>query len=250
MRPAPDWLVPEPYADIEVGTLRSGKEAQIDVIERTGADGRSCLLARKRYLPRTVSTKGELEALGVQRGSAFRNDSLYRQDRKVFVSRDQRAIERRSKHGRAVLRALWTGHELDVLRRLWDAGAPVPYPVSSSDDVMLLEYIGDQTAAAPQLARARLDHRSLGEAWDQLVEALRTMTAAGIVHADLSAYNLLWWQDRLVVIDLPQAVDLASSASGLDLLYRDVCNVATWFGRRGLAVDQEEVFADLIGRAF
>lgn len=250
MRDAPDWLVHEPYTEVDLGTLRSGKEAQVDVLERTGEDGRTCLLARKRYMPRVAAHKGELEALGVQRASTFRNDSVYRAGRGTGVSRDDRAIERRSKWGRQVLQGLWTGTEFDVLSRLYDAEAPVPYPVSTGDQVLVLQYLGDLERAAPQLAGARLDGPGLVEAWDQLVEALRTMTRAGIVHADLSAYNLLWWDDRLWVIDLPQAVDLAVHADGLDLLHRDVVNVCTWFGRRGVRRDAEAVFADLVAVAF
>lgn len=250
MRAAPDWLPSEPSTDVDLGTLRSGKEAQVDVLERTGDDGRTCLLARKRYMPRVAAHKGELEALGVQRASTFRNDSLYRAGRGTGVSRDDRAIERRSKYGRQVLQGLWTGTEFDVLTRLHDAEAPVPYPVSTGDQVLVLQYLGDHERAAPQLAGARLDTRGLGEAWDQLVEALRTMTAAGIVHADLSAYNLLWWEGRLWVIDVPQAIDLAIHADGLDMLHRDVVNVCTWFRRRGLERDPEVVFADLVAVAY
>ncbi|MEL6985487.1 MAG: hypothetical protein AAFO29_23855, partial [Actinomycetota bacterium] len=66
-RPTPAWLIDEPYNDVDLGVLRSGKEAQVSLIERTGADGRTVLLARKHYLPRQVATKGELEALGVQK---------------------------------------------------------------------------------------------------------------------------------------------------------------------------------------
>lgn len=76
------------------------------------------------------------------------------------------------------------------------------------------------------------------------------MTAEGIAHADLSAFNLLWWQGRLLFIDFPQAVDIAENPSGLDFLHRDVVNVCTWFGRRGVEHDPEEVFADLVTYAF
>jgi len=206
VRDAPEWLVPddEPHTDADLGTLRSGKEAQVDLVERTSEeDGRTCLLVRKRYLPRQVSQKGELEALGVQRASAFRNDSVYRAGRRFRSSRDARAVERGSRHGRQVLRASWFGAEHEVLGRLWEAGAPVPYPVGHHGNELLLEYVGDRDQAAPQLAGARLRGAALASAWEQLVGALRTMTEAGVIHADLSAYNLLWWHGRLWVIDLP-----------------------------------------------
>jgi RIO kinase 1 len=69
---------------------------------------------------------------------------------------------------------------------------------------------------------------------------------AGLVHSDLSAYNLLWWEGRLVVIDLPQAVEFTTNADAFDLLHRDVANVGDWFTRRGIAVDVEAVYAELL----
>jgi RIO kinase 1 len=76
------------------------------------------------------------------------------------------------------------------------------------------------------------------------------MVGAGFAHADLSAFNLLWWEGRLVFIDFPQAVDLAANPQGLDLLHRDVANVCRWFAKRGLEHDVDEVFADLLVSAF
>lgn len=246
MRTNPDWLVLEPFVEIDLGTLKTGKEAQVDVVERTGADGHTCLLARKRYLPRTVTAKGTLEALGVQRASTFHNDVEYREGRQFRKTRDRRAVEAMTTYGKRLLQDRWTGHEYDVMVRLWSAGVSVPYPVAYADDLFWLEYVGGLDGAAPQLAGARLDRRQLDSAWDQLVEALHAMTVEGIVHADLSAFNLLWWEGRLVVIDLPQAVDLAANPQGLEFLHRDVLNVADWFARRGVERDAEGLFAELL----
>ena len=246
MRPIPEWLPREPFTDVDLGALRSGKEAQVDVVERTGDDGRRCLLARKRYLPRTVGHKGELEALGVQRASAFHNDVQYREGRQFRKSRDRRAVGAMTTYGKRLLQDRWTGHEYDVMVRLWGAGVSVPYPVAYGDDLFWLEYVGGPDGAAPQLARARLDRAQLHSAWEQLVEAMHAMTAEGIVHADLSAFNLLWWDGRLVVIDLPQAVDLAANPQGLEFLHRDVLNVCDWFARRGVDVDGEDLFGELL----
>ena len=246
----PTWLVVEPFTEIDLGTLKSGKEAQINIVERTDDDGKTCLLARKRYLPRSVKHKGELEALGVQRASAFHNDVQYREGRQFRKSRDRRAVEAMTSYGKRLLQDRWTNHEFDVITRLWDAGVRVPYPVSYADELFFMEYVGDEEGAAPQLARARLDRVALTSAWEQLVDGLRDMTAAGIAHADLSAFNMLWWRDKLVFIDFPQAVDLAANPSGLEFLHRDVLNVCQFFERRGVEHDPEEVFADLVSYAF
>ena len=88
----PDWLVEAPYDDVDHGPIKSGKEAQVNLVERVGVDRRSCLIARKRYLPRTVTSKGQLEVMGVQRASAFSHDVQYREGRQFRKSRDRRAV--------------------------------------------------------------------------------------------------------------------------------------------------------------
>ena len=151
-RDPPDWLVPEPYTDTDLGVLKTGKEAQVSLVERTGPTGGRCLLARKLYLPRQVSEKGVLEAMGVQRSSQFRNDVTYREGRQFRKSRDRRAVERMSTHGKALLQERWTNHEHDVMGVLWDAGVRVPYPVKFAEDRFDMEYVGNRAGAAPTLA--------------------------------------------------------------------------------------------------
>jgi RIO kinase 1 len=250
LRPTPDWLVEEPYTEENLGVLKTGKEAQIDIVERTDDLGRTCMLACKRYVPRGVKAKGVLEAMGLQRASTFTNDVQYREGRQFRKSRDRRAVEAMTTYGKKLLQDRWTNHEFDVMTRLWQSGVHVPYPVSYDDDVFYLEYIGDEDGAAPQLAQARLNRTQLASAWEQLVEGLHDITAAGIAHADLSAYNMLWWGGTLVFIDFPQAVDIAENPGGLDFLHRDVLNVCRWFERRGIDHDPEALFADLVATSF
>jgi len=247
-RPTPDWLVDEPFEDVDHGPLKTGKEAQVSLVERFGSDGRSCLIARKRYLPRHVTHKGQLEAMGVQRSSAFRNDVQYREGRQFRKSRDRRAVERMSTYGKHLLQDRWTGHEYDVMTRLWHAGLNVPYPIAYADDVFDLQFIGDFEMAAPQLQAARLGRSDLDAALRQLIDGLVTLTGEGFAHGDLSPYNLLWWDDQLWFIDFPQAIDIAANIQGLDFLHRDVVNVCTWFERRGVDVDAEATFAEIITR--
>ena len=249
-RDQPDWLIEEPWTDTTLGPLRSGKEAQIDVIERTGADGRSCLLAVKRYVPRKVSTKGALEAAGFDRASTFRHDVEYREGRQFRKSRDRRAVERMSTYGKRLLQDRWTGHEYDVTMKLWQGGLAVPYPISFGEDRYTLEFIGDRDQAAPQLAQARLNDEQLSVAADLIVEGLHVMTRIGFIHGDLSAYNLLWWRDQVWFIDLPQAIDLAANPQALNYLHRDVSNIVDWLNRRGHPIDAEELFAELVATAY
>lgn len=242
------WLIadPETYDEYDLGPLKTGKEADVFLVERVAPDGRSCLLAHKRYRPRAVRHKGELEDLGFQRAAGFVHDRAYREGRNFTKSRDRRAAAKGTAWGRVVLRGGWTDNEFDMLERLSGAGVTVPLPVERTDDGVLMQYVGDRERAAPRLVHAGLDRAGVALAADLLVENLRRMVGAGIVHADLSVFNLLWWEGVLWVIDLPQAVEIGTNSQAFDLLHRDVTNVAAWFQARGVPFDADAVFADLV----
>lgn len=250
MRPTPEWLISDDvdYTDRDLGRVKSGKEAEIFLVERSHHD-RSCLLAHKRYRPRTVTHKGELQALGFQRGNSFMNDLAYRDGRKFAKSRDQRAVDRMTKYGKKLVTGKWTGHELEMMQQAWRAGVNVPYPVGPRDDGMLMQFVGDAERAAPRLVEARLGTAEVGRAREQLVENLRRLVGAGFVHADLSAYNLLWWEDDLWMIDFPQTVDVTINPHALEYLHRDLSNVGTWFARQGAEFEVDVVFAELVALA-
>lgn len=243
-------LDPDHFTDHDLGPLKTGKEAEVFVIERVADDGRRCLLAHKRYRPRRVSHKGELAALGFQRAASFVHDAGYRDGRLIGNSRDRRAVARRSSHGRTVLGRGWVDREFDALSRLAVAGVSVPFPVARTADGILMEYLGTADAAAPRLVSAALDRATAARAAELLVADLGRMLGAGLVHADLSVYNLLWWEDRPWIIDLPQAVDVSSHAQALDLLRRDLGNVTPWFVRQGVPFDPDAVFVDLLPYAY
>jgi RIO kinase 1 len=247
VRPQPEWLITDDvdHVEVELGNLKTGKEAEIFVIERS-FDGRSCLLAHKRYRPRAVTRKGELAALGFQRVNTFMNDHPYRDGRKFAKSRDQRAVAGKTRYGKSLVTSRWTGHELDVMEKAWAAGVNVPYPLGTRGDGMLMQFVGDEHGAAPRLAQARLGPDDLVRASTQLVANLQTLVAAGWVHADLSAYNLLWWRDELWLIDFPQAVDVRAHLRAFEFLHRDLTNVGEWFAKQGVEFDVDELFADLV----
>ena len=241
------WPTGEPYDDYPRGTLKSGKEAEIFLVERRFASGPR-LLAHKRYRPR-YPVKGQLREEGFSNSTRYRGDAIYKASW-FLPTRDKRAVMGGSRYGHELAGRLWPIQEWTMLRRAWDAGASVPYPVEQTDHGLLMEFIGDESQAAPKLVQARLSAAELASAWQQLVANLRALTAAGLVHADLSAYNLLWWEGRLVVIDLPQAVEFTTNADAFDLLHRDVTNVGAWFARRGVAMDVEALYAELVAVAW
>jgi RIO kinase 1 len=127
---------------------------------------------------------------------------------------------------------------------------PVPYPVQVNDTEILMEFIGDGRVAAPRLAQVRTTKHELRGYFDQTIDILRGIAEAGYAHGDLSPYNLLVHEGRVVVIDLPQLVEVVSNPTGLDFLHRDCVNVCTWFTRQGVDADPEEIFGDLVARMF
>ena len=238
------WPDGEPYEDIPRGTLKSGKEAEIFLVERRFAGSGPRLLAHKRYRPR-YPTKGHLREEGFSNSTSYRGDAIYKAGW-FLPTRDKRAVLGGSRFGHELAARLWPAQEWSMLTRAYAAGASVPYPVEQTEHGLLMEFLGDESRAAPKLAEARLSAAELGQAWSQLLDNLRALTAAGLVHADLSAYNLLWWADEVWMIDFPQAVDIAANPMGLDFLHRDVANIAAWFGRQGLERDPEDLFTFLL----
>lgn len=249
-RQPPAGILLEDYTeDVEIGLLKTGKEADVYLVERIGPHG-SCLLAEKRYRP--------------PEERAFRNDLAYRAHRRNDgLRRDvtglrrpkggrsmQLAMDKRTRYGKQVLAVHWVAAEFEALRRLWLAGASVPYPVACRDDGVLMEYVGDHDEAAPRLAQARVDRAALPGLFEQVRENLRIFARTGMVHADLSAYNVLLWQGRTWIIDLPQAVPYLENLDATDFLHRDVHNICAWFVRKGMNIDPEEVFAELLNDLF
>lgn len=256
--PRPDWVVTADAAlDTELGVLKTGKEADVFLVGRAVPDDptRRSLLAAKRYRGRDHRQ--------------FHRDGEYTDGRRVRRTRDQRAIEdRKSSWGKAVAATQWADAEFLALSRLWDAGAPVPYPVQIDGTELLLEFVGHEATdgaveAAPRLARTRPDPSLLADWFEQLRHGMGVIARLGWAHGDLSPYNILvdglgdgTGEDgtsdggRLVIIDLPQVVDLVANPFGADLLHRDCRNVCTWFASRGLDVDPDELFADVFAQAW
>jgi RIO kinase 1 len=223
-QPYPDWLVTELAAvDTELGVLKTGKEADVFLVRRgVPQAGPPCLLAAKRY--RDAGHR------------MFHRDSGYVEGRRVRQSRTNRAVANRTAFGREAMAGQWAMAEFAALVQLFQAGVPVPYPVSVQGTEVLLEFIGDADGVgAPRLAELRPSGELLVALWDQLVEATVTMARNGLAHGDLSAFNLLVHDGRLVLIDLPQVVDVIANPQGAAYLDRDAANVAAWFAARGLS---------------
>jgi RIO kinase 1 len=222
-KPHPDWLVTELAAvDTELGVLKTGKEADVFLLRRgVPGTGPSCLLAAKRY--RSAEHR------------MFHRDSGYLEGRQTRESRINRAMSSRSAFGREAIAGQWANAEFAALSRLHAAGVPVPYPVQILGTELLLEFVGSPDGtAAPRLAETRPSAAELTDLWDQLVQAMVALARDGLAHGDLSAYNLLVHDGHLVMIDLPQVVDVIANPRGTWFLERDAANVGRWFTAHGL----------------
>jgi RIO kinase 1 len=237
--PRPDWLVTSQGAiDTDLGILKTGKEADVFLVERADPldpEG-AVVMAAKRYR-------------GTEH-SNFHRAAAYTEGRSMKRSRDERAIKRKSTFGKLIAAGEWAISEWDALKRFYSLGLPVPYPVQIDGTEILMEWVTVDGETAPRLAQTRPERPLLESYFDQLRDALATMVQHGIVHGDLSAYNLLAAGDRLVIIDLPQIVDLVGNINGMDFLMRDCANVCGWFRSRGLEVDEHELFGELMAHAF
>jgi RIO kinase 1 len=239
--PRPDWVVTSLAAeDTELGTLKTGKEADVHLLRRAvGTDGPACLLAAKRYRS--------------DEHRSFHRDAQYLEGRRLRRSRENRAMAGRSSFGRNLIAEQWAAAEFGALARLWSIGAPVPYPVQRDGTELLVEFLGSpEGVAAPRLAELRPEPDELRTLWNGLLAALVTLAGEGLTHGDLSAYNVLVHRGEPVLIDLPQVVDVVSNPTGREFLARDVHNIVGWFAARGLppeVADPAEITALLLAEA-
>ncbi|HSE10149.1 MAG TPA: RIO1 family regulatory kinase/ATPase [Nocardioidaceae bacterium] len=239
--PLPDWVVTDRAAvDTELGVLKTGKEADVFLLERSvptrDGSGAGTVMAAKRYRS--------------EEHRSFHRSSAYTEGRRTRNSRDARAMAKRTAHGRAVAAGQWASAEWEAMKRFWSAGVPVPYPVQIDGTEILMELVTVGDEVAPRLAQARPERDLLAAYFDQLRDAMAVLAGHGIAHGDLSPYNVLAAGERVVIIDLPQAVDIVGNPAGMDFLMRDCHNICTWFNARGLEVDEHALFAELLASAF
>jgi RIO kinase 1 len=211
-----------------MGVLKTGKESEVHLVGRVGAS-RTSLLAEKRFKARE------------QRG--FRNDYLYAGTWGEGGRRESRAIRKRTRFGQEALEARWIGHEWTTLLKLHAAGVTVPPPVEQTADGYRMAFLGEEDRAAPRLADLDFDPETARRVWRELQSEMRLMLEVDVVHGDLSAFNVLWWRERPVIIDLSQAVDAVTHPAARELLVRDVARTASFFARMGVRIDTRAALA-------
>jgi RIO kinase 1 len=206
-------LVEDGVIDEVIGALKSGKEAAVYTV-RTGTDVR-CAKVYKNMSQRS-----------------FQRRAQYQEGRQVRGSRQSRAIGKRSKFGRREEESAWKNTEVDALYQLVNAGVRVPTPYGYYDGVLVMELIGDADGhAAPNLGAIDIAPAQAREFHRFLIDQIKRMLCAGLIHGDLSEYNVLVGADGPVIIDLPQAVNAAGNNSARAMLLRDVSNLTLTLAR-------------------
>jgi RIO kinase 1 len=187
----------------------------------------------------------------------LRNDARYRQGRAVigtdgkatFSRRETLAVKKNTRFGQELRHVSWLEAEYQTMELLYAAGADVPKPLGHSSNVVLMEYIGAENTAAPTLNQVTLKAAEAREMFERLVSNLATMLACHRVHADLSAYNILYWEGQFKIIDFPQAVDPRRNPDAPALFARDVERLCQYFARYHVAQNAYTLASDLWSEA-
>jgi RIO kinase 1 len=197
-------------------------------------------------------------AAKVYRPRKFRgltNDQVYREGRDILTSdgniihenkdRETRAIGKKSAYGMQLSQTSWLMHEYQALERLHLAGAIVPKPYQVGSNAILMEFIGEDNLAAPTLNTVGLDKQEAKEHFDLVMENVELMLEHNLIHADLSAYNILYHAGEVVIIDLPQVVNAVGNRNAPAILARDVLRICEYFKRQGVSCNAREISQDL-----
>ena len=218
--------------------VKAGKEASVYLC-RSGASIENRLIAAKVYRPRSLRN--------------LKNDAIYRTGRTdlgedgsvLFREADVNAIIKRTKYGEELRHTSWIAYEFQTLERLHAAGADVPKPYAMLKNSIMMEFVGDETGTAPVLNSVGLDRVEARELFDRVVQNLNLLLANRRIHGDLSAYNILYWDGDITLIDFPQVVDPEANPSSWVIFLRDVTRVCQYFTSQGVKVNARSLAADL-----
>jgi len=219
-----------------VSMVKSGKEATVYCCTAHPATGKDWLAA-KIYRPRMFRN--------------LRNDEIYRQNRPErdehgrTVRHTRRGAARNTDRTRALQVSSWIEYEYRTIQLLYDAGATIPQPFSQIGNAILMEYIGDSDAPAPLLHEVTIEHNEAETLFEDTMRNIQLWLECSRIHGDLSAYNMLYMDGRVITIDFAQAVDPQHNPNGFDLLQRDIERVTSYFSPFGVEADPYQLAVDM-----
>jgi RIO kinase 1 len=218
--------------------LKGGKEASVYLC-RSGPAIEAPLVAAKVYRPRSLRN--------------LKNDGQYRTGRvdldvngkAIVKDGDLHAMEKRTNYGEELRHQSWIAYEFQTLEMLQAAGADVPRPYAMEKNAILMDYIGDFDAAAPTLNSVSLDRDEVKPLYERVIRDIDLLLANHRIHGDLSAYNILYWDGDLTLIDFPQVVQPESNPAAWTIFLRDVTRICQYFASQGLRRDARKLATDL-----
>jgi RIO kinase 1 len=226
-----------------LASIKGGKEANV---YRCQAHPNTALelLAAKVYRPRQFRN--------------LRNDMAYRDGRAILTAegravkgsdrRVMRAVGKKTSFGKQLSHSSWLMHEFTTLERLYQSGAAVPKPIAANENALLMSYCGDKRRAAPTLNGVRLGGREARRLLEEVLRNIELMLAHGVIHGDLSAYNILYWEGTITLIDFPQVSSVATNPNARAIFERDVSRVCDYFIAQGLALEPNNIADELWAR--
>lgn len=226
--------------DDVLALVKGGKEANVYLCHGA-TPAHPELLAVKVYRPRQFRN--------------LRNDVTYREGRELVNSlgitiknrnnREMRAIHNNTSFGAELKHVSWLMHEFITLQRLHGLGAAVPRPITTSENAILMEYIGDRRRPAPALSSVRLDQHEAAQHFVEVLRNIELMLSHRMIHGDLSAYNILYWQGKVTLIDFPQVTMSESNHNAYRIFARDVRRVCDYFAAQGVEFDSSSIIQNL-----
>jgi len=215
------------FLDELISGIKTGKEASVYL--GRNADG---FVAVKMYTDLRVRS--------------FKRDQSYREGRFIGDSRIEKAIEQGSQKGLDAHQILWVQEEFRQMKHLYEHGVRVPKAVAVNGIALVMEFIGDQNGnPAPRISDLKMEKEKAEEAFRQSIENLKRIVTAGRVHGDYSTFNILWRQEKAVVIDFPQVMVLKHNRNAAAFLERDVHSLCKSFRKQGVEVDEVKVLREV-----
>lgn len=225
--------------------VKGGKEANVYCCAAHPSTGLD-LIAAKLYRPRLLRN--------------LKNDSQYRLGRpmlnaagEAISQRDWRmhkAIQKKSRVGLEAQQTSWLEYEYQTLKKLHQAGADVPTPLRHGDHALLMEYVGDEVIPAPILNQVALEQGEAQSLFERLMRNVELMLQCGFVHGDMSAYNVLYWQGEIKIIDFPQVMDPRGNPNARAVFRRDVLRLCQYFAKYGVKSEPLKLAEEMWERCY
>ncbi len=219
--------------------VKGGKEASVYLCKAGPEIPSAEWVAAKVYRPRMLRN--------------LRNDAMYRAGRsdldsegsEVTDQRKLRAMRKKTEYGRELLHQSWIAYEFTTLKMLHKAGADVPEPYTMADNAILMEFVGDGNMSAPTLSEVDLGLAEAKSLFERVMHNMDILLSHDRIHGDLSAYNILYWNGDVTLIDFPQVVSPRNNQNAFKIFSRDVIRVCDYFIKQGMEIDSRKLAEDL-----